>query len=52
MSAAYDSVPFARAAALLAPIDDGPVAPEPPPCVLPCPAPPPPPIVKRVSDDA
>jgi RNA polymerase sigma-70 factor (ECF subfamily) len=31
MSAAYDSVPFARAAALLAPIDDVPVAPEPPP---------------------
>lgn len=30
MSAAYDSVPFARAAALLAPIDDAPVAPEPP----------------------
>jgi RNA polymerase sigma-70 factor (ECF subfamily) len=30
MSAAYDSVPFARAAALLAPIDDVPIAPEPP----------------------
>jgi RNA polymerase sigma-70 factor (ECF subfamily) len=30
MSAAYDSVPFARAAALLAPLDDGRVTPEPP----------------------
>lgn len=30
MSAAYDSVPFSRAAALLAPIDEAPVAPEPP----------------------
>ncbi len=30
MSAAYDSVPFARAAALLAPIDDMPITPEPP----------------------
>ena len=31
MSAAYDSVPFARAVALLGPIDDVPTAPEPPP---------------------